>query len=136
MNALRLSPRQLFEASRLADRLGPAFAQQLDSGRLLLLLATRFRPDGQLEPDLAVELDGDGRVVASQFLELAHPDDDGLDDLSDERPLPPPVDVSRARPAPTCGCPDAIVDEGYCTRCGRSRPWPLCRTGGLLLTDC
>jgi hypothetical protein len=37
MNALHLTPRQLDEASRLADRLGPAFAQGLDDGRVRLL---------------------------------------------------------------------------------------------------
>jgi hypothetical protein len=90
MNVLHLSPRQLFEASRLADRLGPAFAQELDGGRLLLLMATRFRADGRLEPDLALELDSDGQVVAAQYLELAHQDnDDDLDDSLHVRSLGP-----------------------------------------------
>jgi hypothetical protein len=118
---LHLTPRQLYEAARLADRLGPAYAHQLDSGRLLLLLATRFRPDGQLEPDLALELAGDGRVVASQYLDLAHSEDpDDLSDLSDERPLPPSIDVSHARPAKVCECDEPLGHDGLCVVCGRT----------------
>ena len=45
MSALYLSPRQLYEASRLADRLGPAFAHQLDGGRLLLMATIRLAED-------------------------------------------------------------------------------------------
>jgi hypothetical protein len=117
MNALRVSPRQLFEASRLADRTGSAFMQELAGGRLLVLLST----GGQSQPDLALELDRDGNIVARQFLDLAHQEpDDGFADFGEEEPLPPPVDVSQARPAPLCECPDPFADDGFCARCGRT----------------
>ena len=125
MNGLHLSPRQLFEASRLADRLGPAFAQELDGGRLLLLMATRLDAHGRAEPDLALELDRAGQVVAAQYLELRHREveDDELSDFGDEQPLPPPLDLADARPAPRCECGDeAIGHEGSCVRCGRALP--------------
>jgi hypothetical protein len=124
MNGLHLSPRQLYEASRLADRLGPAVAHGLDRGRVLLLMATRLDAEGRAEPDLALELDRDGQVVASQFLDLAHRDepDDELADLSDEQRLPEPVDVRHARAAKRCECDDPFAHEGFCARCGRSLP--------------
>ena len=57
---------------------------------MLLLLATRLDAEGRAEPDLALELDRDGQVVASQFLELAHQDnDDDLDDSLHVRSLGP-----------------------------------------------
>ena len=31
-------------------------------------------------------------------------DRDDFSDLADERPLPDPIDLSKARPAPRCGC--------------------------------
>jgi hypothetical protein len=62
MNALRVSPRQLFEASRLADRTGPTFMQELAGGRLLVLLST----GGQSQPDLALELDRFFRASSSE----------------------------------------------------------------------
>jgi hypothetical protein len=119
MNALRVSPRQLFEASRLADRTGPAFMQELDGGRLLVLLST----GGQAEPDLALELDRDGNIVARQFLDLAPQEpDEEFSDLGDEEPLPPPLDLSHARPAKVCGCADPLADDGACTWCGHVLP--------------
>jgi hypothetical protein len=118
--ALRVTPRQLYEASRLADRTGPAFMQELEGGRLLMLLAT----NAQAEPDLAFELDSAGNIVARQFLDLAHPYDreDELSDLSDEEPLPPPIDVSHARPAKVCEGDDPLADDGVCTWCGHVLP--------------
>jgi hypothetical protein len=119
MNALRVSPRQLFEASRLADRTGPAFMQELNGGRLLVLLST----GGQAEPDLALELDRDGNILARQFLDLTHQEpEDEFADLADEQPLPPPLDVSHARPAQVCGCGDPLADDGVCTWCGHVLP--------------
>lgn len=122
MNGLRVTPRQLFEASRLADRLGPAFAQGLNGGRLLLLMATKLDADGRAEPDLALELDADGQVVAAQYLDLAHPaDEDEFGDLADdEAPLPEPLDMSQARPAKVCECPAPWGDDGTCGICGHA----------------
>ena len=83
------------------------------------------------EPDLAVELDRDGQVVAQQYLALRHraPDtnvspanEDEFTDLSDEAPLPVPLDVSQARPAKACECPDAIGHDGACVLCGHALP--------------
>jgi hypothetical protein len=55
--------------------------------------------------------------------ELRHcDDDDGLDDLSEERPLPPPVDARNARPAPLCECEEPLFDDGGCSRCGHDLP--------------
>jgi hypothetical protein len=113
--ALRVTPRQLFEASRLADRHGPAFAEELAGGRVLLLLAT----GRQDEPDLALELDAHGQVVARQFLELAHRDDDDpCADFGEEQELPSPVDLSHARPGQRCTCPSPRNDDGTCGICG------------------
>lgn len=111
----------------MADRLGPAVASQLDGGRVLLLMATRFRADGLLEPDLALELDRDGQVLASQFLDLRHRDDedDEFSDLGDEEPLPDRLDLSHARPAKRCECPEPFGDGGLCLRCGHTLPLPL-----------
>jgi hypothetical protein len=123
MNALWVTPRQLFEASRLADRLGPVLAQQLDDARVLLLMATRLDANGRAAPDLALELDRDGQVIATQYLDLRHRDDedDGLADLADvEEPVPVPVDVSQARPAKPCSCTDPFAHDGFCARCGRT----------------
>jgi hypothetical protein len=72
------------------------------------------------EPDLALELDPDGKIVARQFLDLAHREPDELDDLGEEERLPYPVDLSHARPAPLCECPESRADDGTCGRCGRS----------------
>lgn len=119
-SGLRLTPRQLFEASRLADRLGPTYAEELDGGRVLLLLATRLDGTGAATPDLAVELDADGRIVGSQYLELRHRDNDEFSDLGDEQPLPPPEDVRDARPAKLCECPAPFGHDGHCVRCGRT----------------
>jgi hypothetical protein len=72
-------------------------------------------------PNLTLELDGDGEVIARQVLTLhRRDDDDGLDDFSEEQPLPDPVDVSRARPARMCGCDDPLADGGSCARCGHT----------------
>jgi hypothetical protein len=118
VSVLRCSPRQLYEASRLADRCGDAIVQELHGDRVLVLLATHGA-----RPDLALELDHDGNVVARQYLDLAHQDhDDGLDDFGDEQELPYPVDLRHARPAPQCECPDALGDDGLCHRCGRTLP--------------
>jgi hypothetical protein len=119
MNALRVSPRQLFEASRLADRTGSAFMQELAGGRLLVLLST----GGQSQPDLALELDRDGQVVARQVLDLTRPDeDDEFSDLAEEEQGVVYVDpfAEGARPAPLCGCPDPFGHDGTCARCGRT----------------
>jgi hypothetical protein len=119
MNALRVSPTQLFEASRLADRTGPTVMQELAGGRLLVLLST----GGQSQPDLALELDRDGEIVARQFLPLRHQDpDDEFSDLGDEEPLPPPLDLSHAKPAAVCECDGPLADNGVCARCGLSLP--------------
>jgi hypothetical protein len=47
---------------------------------------------------------------------------DDLSDLSEERPLPDPVDLSEARPAPRCQCPTPLADDGTCARCGHDLP--------------
>jgi len=51
---------------------------------------------------------------------MAHGDD--LSDLSEERPLPDPMDLSFARPAKRCDCPVPRRDEDTCHRCGRTLP--------------
>jgi hypothetical protein len=68
VNGIRCSPRQLFEASRLADRCGSAFMAELDGGRVLMLLAT-----AGLEPDLALELERPGRGRREPGVEPAPP---------------------------------------------------------------
>jgi hypothetical protein len=116
VNALTVTPRQPFEASRLADRIGPAYMAELDGARVLMLLATRGS-----EPDLAPELDAAGNGIARRFRDLAHRDDgeDDLSDLSDERPLPDPIDISKARPAPRCECLVPRRHDGFtCGICG------------------
>jgi hypothetical protein len=117
VNALHVSPRQLYEASRLADRIGPAYMAELDGGRILMLLATRGG-----EPDLALELDEAGNIVARQHLDLAHRGEDPCEDFGDEQELPPPVDVRDARPALRCTCPSPRADEETCGRCGHLLP--------------
>ena len=47
---------------------------------------------------------------------------DDLSDLSEERPLPYPVDLSEARQAPRCQCPTPLTDDGTCARCGHDLP--------------
>jgi hypothetical protein len=47
---------------------------------------------------------------------------DDLSDLSEERPLPDPVDLSEARPASRCQCPTPLADAGTCARCGHDLP--------------
>jgi hypothetical protein len=47
---------------------------------------------------------------------------DDLSDLSEERPLPDPVDLAEARPAPRCQCPTPLADDGTCARCGHDLP--------------
>jgi hypothetical protein len=49
-------------------------------------------------------------------------DPDYLSDLSDERPLPDPVELSEALPAKSCDCPEPRRNEDTCHRCGRSLP--------------
>ena len=117
MSALVLTPRQLWEASRLADRCGDALLQDLDGGRLLVLLST----GAQNEPDLALELGPDGEILARQFLSLRHQDaEDPCADFSEEEELPDAVDLSHARPAPRCSCPHPRHDGSgeTCSICG------------------
>ena len=47
---------------------------------------------------------------------------DDISDLSEERPLPDPVDLSEARLAPRCKCPTPLADNGTCARCGHDLP--------------
>ena len=54
-----------------------------------------------------------------QALTLHRQDGDGLDDFSEEQPLPPPVDVRDAKPAPTCECLEPLGHDGSCVVCGR-----------------
>jgi hypothetical protein len=78
---------------------------------------------GQSQPDLALELDRDGEVIAKQVLTLHRVDDDGLEDFSDEEPLAYVDAFSEgARQAPRCECPDGYADGGTCGRCGHDLP--------------
>jgi hypothetical protein len=73
-------------------------------------------------PNLALELDQDGEVIAKQVLSLRHPDEDEFADLGEEEPQPDPIDMRNARPAPVCDCPKPRHDDGNCGICGRSLP--------------
>ena len=65
------------------------------------------------------------RVSLAYPGEAAVNDADDFSDLSEERPLPDPIDLSQARPAPRCECPEALYDaeDPYnCLVCGRLLP--------------
>jgi hypothetical protein len=95
---------------------------ELAAGRMLILLDVF----GVGAPNLALELDQDGAVIAKQVLSLRRPDDeDPCGDLGDERELPPPIDLRHARPAPRCECADPRVDDGTCAICGHDLPVPV-----------
>ena len=117
MNALRVSPRQAFEIGRLLDRTGDGIVYA--HGEIVTVLVDVY---GTGSPNLALELDQDGEVIARQVLSLHRRDaDDGLEDFGEEQPLPGPVDLSHARPAPVCECGDhALGHEGSCVVCGRA----------------
>lgn len=113
MNQLTITPRQAFEVARLLDRTGDGIVYADDG--IVTVLVDVF---GAGSPNLALELDGDGEVIARQVLSLRRRDEDDLDDFSEEEPLPPPLDVSHARPAKVCECTDPLADAGVCTWCG------------------
>lgn len=117
LNALTITPRQAYEVARLLDRTGDGIVFA-DAGIVTVLVDAL----GSGSPNLALELNGDGEVIARQVLSLHRPDDDGLDDLGEEEPLPEPVDVRNARPAKRCGCPEPRRDGETCCICGRSLP--------------
>jgi hypothetical protein len=103
MNVLRLTPRQAFEVSRLLDRTGDGIVYAHEG--VLTVLVDVY---GVGSPNLALELDGDGEVIARQVLSLRRRDgeDDELDDFSEEEPLVYVDAFSEgARPAPMCQCP-------------------------------
>jgi hypothetical protein len=118
LSALTLTPRQAFEVARLLDRTGDGIVYG-DAGIVTVLLDLY----GTGSPNLALELDGEGEVIARQVLSLHRCDvDDGAEDFGEEEPLPPPVDVRDARPAKRCECDEPFGDEDVCLRCGRSLP--------------
>jgi hypothetical protein len=120
LTVLALSARQAFEVARLLDRHGDGILAAEDG--IVTLLIDVY---GVGRPSLALELDGDGEVIARQALTLHAQDDDGLDDFSDEEPLPYPVDLRHARPALRCTCPSPRVDGDTCGRCGHLLPEPV-----------
>ena len=120
LTVLTITPRQAFEVARLLDRTGDGIVYAQD-GIVTLLLDVY----GTGQPNLCLELDGDGAVIARQALSLHRQDgEDGFEDFSDEEPLPPPVDVRDARPAPRCTCPSPRHDgdSETCLLCGHLLP--------------
>jgi hypothetical protein len=118
MNALTITPRQAWEISRLLDRTGNGIVYA-EHGIVTVLIDVF----GVGSPNLALELDGEGEVIARQVLSLRRDgEDDGLDDFGDEQPLPYPIDVSQARPARLCECPAPRHDDGICGVCGHNLP--------------
>jgi hypothetical protein len=121
---LQVTARQLFELSRLVDRAGDAYLNVSYDGTAALLLDTV----GIGQPTLALELNREGRVTGYKPLPyLVEPEDDGLDDLSEEQPRPPPPDAAvlalgdGARRASPCKCsaPRPAFDEPEtCAMCG------------------
>jgi hypothetical protein len=53
---------------------------------------------------------------------LANPEGTDTADLSDEQPLPDPIDLSETRPARPCDCRRPLADDGTCARCGHDLP--------------
>jgi hypothetical protein len=81
--------------ARLLDRTGDGIVY--GDAEIVTVLVDVY---GTGSPNLALELDRDGDVIAKQVLTLHQdPDDDGRGDFGDEQPLPEPVDT--ARPAGT-----------------------------------
>jgi hypothetical protein len=119
LSVLTLTPRQAYEVSRLLDRTGDGIVYAHEG--VLTLLVDVF---GSGSPNLALELDENGDVIAKQVLTLHRRDaEDEFADLGDEQELPPPVDLRDARPAPRCECPGARTDDGItCCVCGHLLP--------------
>jgi hypothetical protein len=100
-NALRVTTRQAYEVARLLDRTGDGIVYR--DAEIVTVLVDVY---GTGSPNLALELDRDGDVIAKQVLTLHQDhDDDGRGDFGDEQPLPEPVDIRHARPALRCTCP-------------------------------
>jgi hypothetical protein len=59
MNALTITPRQAFEVARLLDRTGDGIVY--GEGEVVTVLLDVY---GTGSPNLALELDGDGEVIA------------------------------------------------------------------------
>jgi hypothetical protein len=116
VNALRVTPRQLFEASRVLDRSGDGILTVHEG--VLTLLVVVF---GVGSPNLALELDRDGEVIARQVLSLRRQEPE--DEFSEEEPLVYVDPYSEgAKPAPRCECPSPRADDGTCGVCGHSLP--------------
>jgi hypothetical protein len=81
---------------------------------------------GTGSPNLALELDGDGEVIARQVLSLRRreaEEDDGFEDFGEEEPLAYLNPYSEgARPAKVCECPVPRHDDGTCGICGHVVP--------------
>jgi hypothetical protein len=111
---MTLTPRQAFEVARLLDRTGDGIVY--GDAEIVTLLVDVY---GTGSPNLALKLDRDADVIASQALTLHRPDEDELDDLGEEEPLPYPGDLSHARPARRCECPHPRHDgDETCSICG------------------
>jgi hypothetical protein len=123
--ALTLTPAVFWALARVSDRHGPLTVSASDDGHTFVLVDTA----GRLVPDIALELDSEGRVVGKTLLSLPHrelEEDDGLGDLADEELVSPSVlEPFRegARLAGRCRCPQPWADEdGTCARCGHVLP--------------
>jgi hypothetical protein len=120
--ALRVTPRQLYEAARLLDRAGDATLTDLD-GRLGLLVDR----DHVGQPDLVLELGPDGEVLARRLLTRYVAEGGQDDELDDFVEVPPAATAPAvlalgdgARPAKPCKCSDPFEwdEPGVCARCG------------------
>ena len=66
LTVLTITPRQAFEVSRLLDRTGDGVVAAHRDGMVVLLVDAR----GTGRPNMALELDRDGEVVATQVLAM------------------------------------------------------------------